>query len=408
MLLPLALLAQQYTLDDLIGHGLQHSWNMQKSELSYSSSASSLTSAKWNLLPEAALSLGIANDFTDPVPAGSSHLSSSAGFSLNKTISLNDPAWFNYKYASLDEQKARLVLRNSASNYAYSVFSAYLGILSSQKQLASLIKNLEIQTRVWEQSKVLNQLGKNTSFDVKQSEIAVMNSRISIIQLENSIATQRRDMFGLVQLDDAGYELADLSPDPNFETPKLDNPASLEMQLLEADIKRGELALRQNRLDYWPRLSLAYSFNRSVSGEDFDFDRYNTSHTVSLNLSYSLWNHFKQSQTVKRSDLGLRLAELELRDRQDELNRQYSSLEQELQYLLRLDELYQEKLDQATNQIRIAEERYRLGLIDLLELDKTRIDYIESDISFNNNRYQILAKQEALHKLLSQKILGKW
>lgn len=408
LLLPLALAAEQYTLDDLVNYGLDHSWSSQKSELSYQSSSSALSSAKWNLLPEASLGLNFRNDFYHPLTPTASDLSSSAGFSVSKTISLNDPAWFNYKYAALDEQRARLVLQSSAGAYAYGVFSAYLDVLSAQKQLASLARNLEIQTRVWEQSKVLNQLGKNTPFDVKQSEIAVMNSRISILQLENTISTKRRELFGLVQMEDAGYDLADLSFDPEFQIPELATEQINELKLLKADIQRGELSSRQNRLDYWPRVNLAYNFSRNVGGEKFDFDQYSTSHTVSLNLSYSLWNHFKQSQTVKRSDLSLRLAELELQDRTDQLGRQYGILEQELQYLLRLDELYRERLDQSSQQIRIAEERYRLGLIELLELDKTRVEYIDADIAFNTNRYQILAKQEAINKLLSRKIQGKW
>jgi len=90
------------------------------------------------------------------------------------------------------------------------------------------------------------------------------------------------------------------------------------------------------------------------------------------------------------------------------MERQYEILTRELEYLKRLDELYQEQLEQANNQIQIAEERYRLGLIDLLALDKTRVDFINSEISYHSNRYQILAKQEAINNLLSLKIMGKW
>ena len=408
LLLPLMLAAQQYTLDQLVEYGLQNSWTMQKSSLGFESSASALSSAKWNLLPEAEIYAGIKNDFYHPQTPAASDLSSNAGFAVSKTISLNDAAWFNYKYAKLDADKAKLSLANSASAYSYSVFSAYLDVLSSQKQLASLNKNLEIQNRVWEQSKTLNQLGKNTSFDVKEAEIALMNSRISIMQLENTIATKRSELFGLVGMPDEGWDLTDLQPDMEYQEPQFSAEESNAVKLLRADLERSELSLKQTKLDYLPRISLAYNFNRGVSGENFDFDRYTTSHTVSLNLSYSLWNHFKQSQTVKRSDLSLRLAELEIKDRIDALDRQYQIYAQELDYLLRLDELYKDKLDQAGEQIRIAEERYRLGLIELLELDKTRVEYINSDIAYNTNRYQILARQEALNNLLSQKIQGKW
>jgi len=399
-------LAQQYTLDELVGHGLENSYGMLRSELAYESSRSSLSSATWNLLPEAGVNFGISNDFYNSGPAAD--LSSQAGFSISKTISLNDDAWFNYKYAKLDAAKAELTRQTSASAYAYSVFTAYLDVLSTQRQLSSLQKNLEIQTRVWEQAQVLSQLGKNTSFDVKESEIAVMNARISILQLENSIAAKRAQLFSLVRMDDAGHELAELVPDNNYSLPELGPEQSNQVKLLKADLKRGELGLTQSFLNYFPRVSLAYNFSRSVSGDNFDFDTYGTNHTLGLNFSYSLWNQFRQGETNKRGDLAQRLAELEIQQQIDEIDRQYATLTQELAYLNRLDELYGEKLAQSESQIRVAEERFRLGLIELLELDKTRVEFINSEIAYNNNRYQILARQEAINNLLSQKIQGKW
>lgn len=408
LLLPIALCGQQYTLDDLISHGMEHSWSMQKAGLGSLSSRSSLASARLNLLPEVDLGFNVKHDLYNPLAPEVSDLSSNARISVSKTISLNDDAWFNYKYARLDDQKAALTYSKSSSGYAYSVFSAYLEVLKAQKQLLSLQKNLEIQTRVWEQSKVLNQLGKNTAYDVKEAEIAVMNSRISILQLENTISTQRRQLFALVSLQDEGYELADLEPNPDFQTEGCGVENSTAVKLLKADIKRSELSGNQVFLGYFPRVNLGYNYDRAVSGQDFELDHYSGSHTISLNLSYSLWNPLRQSQVDKRSGIGLRLAKLELENQIDELRVQYETMNLELEYLQNLDRLYREKLDQSTEQIRIAEERYRLGLIELLELDKTRVEYINSDIQYNNNRYQILAKQEAINTLLSRKLLGKW
>lgn len=408
LLLPLTLLAQQYKLEDLVSHGLENSYGMLRSGLSYESSLSGLSSAKWNLLPEASVHFGVTNDFYHPNTPAISDLSSQAGFSISKNISLNDDAWFNYKYARLDAQKAELAKQISSSAYAYSVFAAYLDVLSTQTQLSSLHKNLEIQTRVWEQAQVLNQLGKNTGFDVKESEIAVMNARISIMQLENAITSKRAELFSLVRMDDAGYELAELRPGTNYSLPDYVPEQNNQVRLLQADLKRGELGLSQNFLNYFPRVNLAYNFGRQVSGQNFDFDQYNTNHTLSLNLSYSLWNQFKQNQFSKRSDLALRMAELEIRQQMEDIDRQYSTLSKELAYLERLDALLSEKLAQAENQIRIAEERFRLGLIELLELDKTRVEYINSEIAYHNNSYQILARQEAINNLLSRKIQDKW
>jgi outer membrane protein TolC len=181
-----------------------------------------------------------------------------------------------------------------------------------------------------------------------------------------------------------------------------------ELKLLEQEVKQSEISLKQSTLDFFPKLSLGYNFSRNVSGEDFEFDKYNTSHGLNLNASYSLWNFFTNGETKTRVKINQQMLNLSYLDTVDNSRRSYENMTKELEYLLRLDELYSERLTQSREQIRIAEERYRLGMIQLLDLDKTRTDYISSDIEYYTNRYQIIQKQEAVNYLLANKILGKW
>jgi outer membrane protein TolC len=55
-----------------------------------------------------------------------------------------------------------------------------------------------------------------------------------------------------------------------------------------------------------------------------------------------------------------------------------------------------------------AEEQFKLGLINLLDLDKSRLDYLNAQLNYNKNYYQLFRKQEERNLLLSQKILGRW
>ncbi len=405
LMLPVCLAAGEYNLEKLIEHGLQNSFAVQKNELSAKSAVSNLNSAKWNLLPEAAVNAGVNKDL-DPV-AGGNDLSSSAGFSLSKTISLNDAAYFAYRYAALDNETAKMQLAANTKDYVYQVFSAYIEALSAQKRLSSLEENLAIQNRVWEQSKVMLQLGKTTPFEVKQNEIAVMNSRISIIQLQNTISTARSNLFALIQMQDEGLPLAEVEVNVDKSLPEYSTDVT-SLKLLQQDLKRNNLNRKQDFLEYLPQLSLGYNFSRKVGGADFDMDTYSTSHGVNLSLSYSLWNHFRNGESATRNKINMQMSQIAYDEKADQLKRSYDSQKQELEYLLRLDELYSEKLAQSSEQIKQAEERYRLGLIELLELDKTRTDYIDADIAYYANRYQIVQKQEAINKLLSKQILGKW
>lgn len=407
LLLPMALAGQTYKLEDLVNYGLEHSWDMQKSELGLESSRSAYRSSKWNLLPDVSVFAGIDQDLTDN-SAPRSSLSSSAGFSVSKTISLNDAAYFQYRYARLDRETAEMEYSSARRKYAYDVVNAYFNVLSSQKRLASLTENLNIQTRVLEHSRVLFELGRNTNFDVKQSEIAMMSSQVAIIQLQNTIETARRSLFDLIQKADEGYPLEDIGLSDEYTVPAVDPEQIESIRMLKQSIKRNDIGLLQSKLDYFPNLSLAYNFRRSVGGDDFDFDTYSTVHGLSLNLSYSLWSPSRNKESYSRNRINNQMAELNLNSSITGINSQYQRLNSQLGYLQRLDELYLEQLEQSRQQISIAEERYRLGLIELLELDKTRTAYIDADINYSANRYQILQVREELNYLLSQRILGIW
>ena len=406
MLLPLLLAAQSYTLEELITYGLENSFSVQKSSLNYQSSKSTLNTSKWNLLPDASVSGGVKKDF-DPA-VNTDDVTSSAGLSIGKTISLNDAAYFNYLYASLDTKTANMKLEQTRRAYAYEVFSAYLKVLSSQKQRSSLEENLQIQIRVWEQSKILLQLGKTTPFEVKQNEIAVLNSNISLMKLDNTIANARKELFALVQMQDENYPLTELELNIQKEIPAFNTEKNADLNILNQELKRLNLQLKQNKLDDFPRLNLAYNFDRSVSGADFDFDHYNTNHGLSLTLSYPLFNIGENAESRTRTKISRQLSQVAIEEKKDQLQRDYDSALRELQYLKRINELYSEQLAQSREQITQAEERYRLGLIELLELDKTRTNYIETDISYNTNLYSIIAKQEEINYLLSEPVLGKW
>ena len=406
LLLPVMLVGQQYQLTDLVNYGLQHSFSLQKSELNNRSASSALGTAEWNLLPEASVNTGVNKDLAPPI--GSESLSSYAGITISKTISLNDAAYFNYRYAVLENNSAELRLKQARQAYVYQVFSAYVDVLGAVRQRSSLEENLQIQMRVWEQSKVLLQLGKITPFDVKQNEIAVMNSRISIIQLDNTIANTRSKLFSSVQMQDEGFPLGELELVIDKQIPNCEPDATADVILLHQELKHSDLELRQNKLDNFPRVNLAYSYDRRVGGKDFDFDTYSTNHGVSLSLSYPLLNFFKNGESNTRSKISRQISQLNIDEKSDQIVRDYNSATQELQYLKRMNELLGEKLAQTREQITQAEERYRLGLIELLELDKTRTNYIDADIAYNANRYQIIAQQEAINNLLSQPILGKW
>ncbi len=104
------------------------------------------------------------------------------------------------------------------------------------------------------------------------------------MQLDNTIANARKELFALVQMQDESYPLTELELNIRKEIPEFRTDKNIDINILNQELNRLNLQLKQNKLDDFPRFNLAYNLDRSVSGADFDFDRYNTNHGISLTL----------------------------------------------------------------------------------------------------------------------------
>ena len=108
-------------------------------------------------------------------------------------------------------------------------------------------------------------------------------------------------------------------------------PEHMELRLLEQEVKQSEISLKQNTLDFFPKLSLGYNFSRSVSGADFEFDKYNTSHGLNLNASYSLLIFFTNGDTKTRVKINQLMLNLSYLDAVDN-SRRAENMTKELEY----------------------------------------------------------------------------
>ena len=62
----------------------------------------------------------------------------------------------------------------------------------------------------------------------------------------------------------------------------------------------------------------------------------------------------------------------------------------------------------AENNLEMAQEQFKLGFISLTDMDKTKWDYQNAQLSYNSKYYELLRKQEEINLLLSDKILNRW
>lgn len=413
ILFPILLLSQTYDLETLIQTGLEKSYDIQAEETSFHNSRSYLTSSWLGLLPSATISASRTNqemniyDDLGYVTGTERDWTNSAGFSLTKNISLNESSYYDIRTSILSKQNAELSYEDMRRAVAFNVFSRYLYVLESQKNLAIQAENLQLQEKIHTQIQVQYDTGEKSLLELKQSEISLIDYEIAVNEAENTLIQLRQDLFSYLNLKDGGYELRE--PEFTIQAAELTFQENNTLFQKRNSLRSSKLSSFQQLMDFLPTLSLGYHYYSNSTSEDLaDFDSYKDSYTVSLSASYSIFDIFEKRESYVRSRRNIRIQELDLSISEQDLHDKVSNLESDIRTLRRSRDLYEEKLDLAESNLDMAQEQFRLGMISLLDLDRAKLDYSNAQLSYNNRYYELIRKQEEINQILSKPILGKW
>ncbi len=404
LLIPFLLISQEYTLDKLIEIGLEKSYDIQQENAAYKNYKSYLRSSWFGLLPTASIKASTTNQESSDMERV---WTKSAGFTLSKNLSLNESSYYNIWTSILSARNSGLSLEGMRKEIAFYVFSQYLYILEAQKNLDIQFDNLELQQRIYDQVQVQYTSGEKALLDLKQSEISLIDYEIAVNEAENGLIQQRQDLFTYLNIPDEGYDFIE----PEFDISEEEFVYQENYTLLRKrnSIKSSKVSLFQQKVDFLPSLTFSFSYqNTSLSDEIDDFSAYDDSYTMSLAASFDIFDLFEKRESFVRSRRNLEIEELDLENSEQELRSELSNLINDMKTLRRSRDLYFDKLNLAEENLSMAQEQFRLGIISLLDLDRTKIEYQNAQLSYNNRYYELIRKQEEINKTLSRNILNRW
>ncbi len=404
VLLPLLCFTEQYELENLIEIGLEKSYDFKNQYLSYQNTTSNLRSSWLGLLPtisaSASASKNIIKNETD--------WSKSSGISLSKSISWDDQTYFSIRSTGIDKENSDLDQINTKKQIAYNIFSKFITVLEVQKSLQIQKKNLQLQQKITGQIQVQYNSGDKSLLDLKQSEISLLDYEIAVTEYESTLKNARKDLFFYLNIEDQGFEL--LEPDfvVSDYNPIFSENISIKKQ--RNNIERSELSLLQNKLDFFPDLSLTYSYDygNGATNAFLGFSNYDDSHSLSLSAYYPISNLLERRESYGRAKNSLKMSELDLEESQQKLKNDYENLLNDISTLNKSYSLYKEKKELAAENLEMAQKQFQLGIISLLDFDRAKIDFQNAELSYINKYYELIRKQEELKLLLSDKILGRW
>ena len=245
------------------------------------------------------------------------------------------------------------------------------------------------------------ELGRATRSDVLRSQVDLNNARVALLTAENLARNSRyalAEVAGVTEplepVEAAGLEVEPL-PFERQEVLAMALSGAPSLVSARAQTQADEAAVASAKSAYLPTLS----FGGGWAWSNVEFPPQNRSWSLSLSGSMPLFNGFGREVSLytararaDQSHSAERAAELALRR---DLDRALGTIDAAVAAI----ELAQQTEALADEDLRVTQERYRLGLATILDLQSAQIALLQAQVDLISRRfdYQLgLARLEAL------------
>lgn len=403
----LYLFGEPISLDQCIERGLNNGYKIHTAEFIHKNYKSSYKISIYNFLPKANVSAG--RSFTNRHSDSLNSDIFSLDLNISKSLSVNEPTYFSYQKAKLDKQKSSLELKNTRKEFIYSILNSYLSVLQLQENIKIYEENLQLQKRIYEQVNIEYNNNKKTIYDLQSSQIDTLSSSIDLMNLKKDYAAEKENLFFLIGIKDMDYTL--MVPELNVSEQVAEYMPGYSEKINQIELSKSNYDNIQSLLNLFPNLTVSYSYNLGASEEklsSMESESFLDSHTYALNISYPLFSLLNDGESYKMQKRSFKKLKMDIDHdkKQREISYNQAVLSYKNEYTGYL--IMQKKYDLSNSNMEIAENRFNLGLINSLELDKSRVQYLESKLNLLNKKFNLFKKKEEINTLVSGKILEKW
>lgn len=387
----------------VIDIGLQNSYNVMTEKYSLRIARENLYSSYLNFLPQTNYNISRAEAADETEKSGS--------ITISESFSSSAERYFNVKnnLSSLKQNEIQLEL--SKRELIYQITQYYLNVLAAEELLTVTKLDLAIAKQGLEETKILHSHGKASDLDLQMATVSVERARIDSLQSENTLEKNKMDLCFLINIDyDPEYIFTDLSYE--FLSPEdfsFSEQKNLRISSSAENLKQIKTNYTQTKLDFLPTLS--FSLNKSLEWKEkniFDFDDTASPLRYTLSLSYPLLNPLTNIPSTQSSKYRLRQAELQFDQTREEEKQNFQfALTSFNQGKMSLNLAERQQQLEELN-LNLVSEQYRLGQVSLTDLENARKSFLQSQVDYIQEYYNLILLQEELNLITNTKMLNKY
>jgi outer membrane protein TolC len=408
VLLHTASFAQSNTLslDEAIAQGLSNSYQLEIAGLQSDIAKNNNTNEASGMYPRVSFNLNSANAYNNSISPNPFALNAP---SVNGGVVANlDATWTLFNGYKVRISKARLeMLQNQANtnfsltmeNTVRAIMLAYYNTLIQQEQVGVLSEVMALSRDKFNYQKTRRELGTGLTFDLLQAEQAYLNDSTNYLIQLNALENAKRNL--MLSMSQSYTDLADLQLSTKLDEPKMvealetlrDQMINQNQSLLQLD-NAGKLAQIESQFqasNRYPTLNMSTGLNEGPSllysdfvvpstGEKLGFGTGNTFNAyINFNFTYPIYNGGVVRRGMANAKIQEDIVSLQKQDLTQQLNVQLDNAYANYLNQQQVLSLTIERSANAIENLRISEERYKGGLINIFDYRAVQVAYISAE-----------------------------
>ena len=341
-----------------------------------------------------------------------------AGVNLGYTIfdGLRREANFNSITSSaISTEQIAARMRQTIIN---GVESAYLNVLKFEQLMKVNDENLKRDRQQLERITESNRIGALSLADVYRQQSQVAADEYKVIQAQNDYDNAKADLVALIGLDmNMDYQISDQSistvigsVELNATVEKYKNFNELVKRALS--IRPDYLAAKENydvsesgvtaaRSGYFPRITASAGYNLSSS----EFSKLSDNKNLSwgINLNWNIFDAFQTNQVLQSAIVLKKNSEATLKQSERDISVEVKRALLNLEAARKQVEVSQKGVISASQDRKIAEERYNLGAGTLLDLLTASVGYVTAEVNNISASYFYITAKRNLEYVIGER-----
>jgi outer membrane protein TolC len=336
------------------------------------------------------------------------------GVSIQQPIFTWGKIYNNYKQSRLSLEASKQEFEATRQQVVLDVTTAFYGVLLTEK----LVKVTEMAvSQVEAHVKIAQDLvdaGVATNFDLLRAKVQLANINSQLIRIRNALKLSKNGLKNAIGMDldaqigvggELTYHPLDLNLAELLESAMADRPELKQLQLQELI---GEKFVSLAKAGNKPSLALVgnydYQSNAETPGDIFDGDEWKNTWNITLALQIPIFDGLATRARVKQAKSGLRQIQIGKEQLSDGIDLEVRVAFFGFQESKELLKAQEETVQQAEESLRIANLRYRNGMITNVELMDAELAFTQAQTNRFNALHDYAVAIARLEKASASKL----